>query len=262
MKKLFFQGITLLSLFFICWLSLAQIQWTNIFKLEKSGKELEEKLGEKLWEVYSQEGREVLNDTIVQSLDSIIHTICQANKIDEESIKLHVLEKDEINAYALPDGHLVVNTGLIKAVDRQEELTGVIGHEIAHIELNHVMKKLAKEVGISMLISVSTGNNNGLSEIAKSLSSSAFDRSQEQAADIKAAEYLSKANVSPEHLANFLYKMSLDTPEFLTYLTWINTHPDSQERAEKILNFQEKNLIVNEPILSEKSWEEIKNIVK
>ncbi|WP_186757255.1 M48 family metallopeptidase [Echinicola salinicaeni] len=262
MKKVFLQSFLLLALFLFCWFSLAQINWTSIFEVEKSGQELEEKLGEQLWEIYSREGREVFNDDIIQSLDTIIHTICHANKIDQESIKLHVLEKDEINAFAMPNGHLVIYTGLIKASENPEELAGVISHEIAHIELNHVMKKLAKEMGISMLISITTGNGGAIAEVAKLLSSSAFDRDQEKAADLQASDYLVNAKIDPKHFADFLYRLSLDDPEIMRYITWISTHPNSNDRAQNIIEYQEGNLVISEPILDNATWKEIKTLVQ
>jgi predicted Zn-dependent protease len=76
-----------------------------------------------------------------------------------------VLNNDEINAFALPNGHLIVYSGLILNSDNQEELIGFICHEIAHIALNHIMKRLVKEIGTSVLISMTTGN--GGSEIIK-----------------------------------------------------------------------------------------------
>ncbi|MCX8473257.1 MAG: M48 family metalloprotease, partial [Sediminibacterium sp.] len=88
------------------------------------------------------------NTHVVNSIDSIVTHICKSNKIDRETIIVHVLNKDEINAFALPNGHLIIYSGLIHNSDNQEELTGVISHEIAHIELNHVMKKLVKEIGL------------------------------------------------------------------------------------------------------------------
>lgn len=263
MKNLAIQGTALLSLFFIFWLALAQVNWMELFEVKKSSEKLEEKLGNMLWELYSNQAEELSNDTLTSSLDTLVSSICQANDIEAANIKLHVLDKDEINAFAMPDRHLVIYTGLIRDSKNQEELTGVICHELAHIELNHVMKKLAKELGISMLISVTTGNSgNGLAEIAKHVSSSAFDRNLEKEADLKAVDYLTAANIHPEHLANFLYRMSLNDSDYSNYLSWISTHPDSQERAEYILESIPDRDLKNTPILHESSWNNIKNSLK
>ena len=78
---------------------------------------------------------------------------------------------------------------------------------MAHCELNHVMKKLIKEIGLGVLISITTnGNGDMLREALKVLSSTAFDRDLEREADIKAVEYLNNTGVSAEPFANFLYR--------------------------------------------------------
>ncbi|AWW30709.1 peptidase M48 [Echinicola strongylocentroti] len=262
-NNIFLQGIVVVGSFLMGWFLLAQVDWLELFKWEESTDKLEERLGEELWELYSRESDEVTNDTLRTAMDSIISVICDANAIDVDNIKLRILKKDEVNAFAMPDGYLVLYTGLIKNVDKQEELTGVICHEIAHIQQNHVMKKLAKEVGISVLVSLTTGSSGtGIAEVAKLLSSTAFDRDQEREADMKAAEYMKNAQVSPEHLANFLYKMSLDDHEAVTYFTWISSHPDSKERSTAIVDNFRDDEIQNEPILSETSWEDVVTIVR
>ena len=171
-----------------------------------------------------------------------------------------MLNKDEINAFALPSGHLIVYSGLIINSDNQEELIGVICHEIAHIELNHVMKKLVKEIGLSVLISITTGNGGSeiIKETAKILSSTAFDRSLEKEADIKAVDYLVNAKVNPEPFANFLYKLSNKEHDATEYLTWISTHPDLKERAKYIIEYSKNKLTDYEPILSIETWEKLK----
>ncbi|AGA77306.1 M48 family metallopeptidase [Echinicola vietnamensis] len=263
-KKVYLQGFAVLGSFLLGWFMLAQVDWLSLFNWESSSDQLEEKLGEELWKVYSREADEVTNDTLVLAMDSILTAVYEANQLDVENIKLRILDKDEVNAFAMPDGYLVLYTGLIRNVDKQEELTGVICHEIAHIEENHVMKKLAKEVGISMLVSLTTGSSGaGVAEVAKLLSSSAFDRDQERAADLKAAEYMENAQIDPEHLANFLFKMSLDDHEALSYLTWISTHPDSEARATTIVDNYQKNESerVNKPVLSDKTWQQIQQLL-
>lgn len=264
MKKVIIQGLVLVVLFFATWFLLSQVDWVTAFDIEKATKKTEEKLGDVFWESFSK--REIENKTplVVNSIDSIVTKICAPNDIRRESLKVHVLEKDEVNAFALPNGHLVIYSGLILAADNPEELSGVICHEIAHIELNHVMKKLVKEVGLSVIISMTTGNTSGevIKETAKMLSSTAFDRSLEQDADLKAVDYLSKARIDPESLANFLYKLSEEEHEVMKYLSWISTHPDSKERAEYIVAHAKGKIVKNKPVLSLETWETLQEKLK
>lgn len=259
MKNPIIQGIITILLFFGSWYALTQIDWIKIFKVQQLTDKTEQKLGELFWEVFKKSEKEIKNTHVVNSIDSIVTQICKENKIDKRKLKIHILEKGDINAFALPNGHLIIYIGLILNSDNQEELTGVICHEIGHIELNHVMKKLLTEIGLSVLISMTTGNSGTevIKETAKMLSSSAFGRSIEKEADIKAVDYMINANVNPAPFANFLYKLSDGEHEAKKYLTWISTHPDSKDRAEYIIEYSKGKKTDHKPILSQQTWDKL-----
>lgn len=260
MKKPIIEGIITILLFFGTCYALTQIDWMKVFKVQEVTDKTEQNLGELFWEVFKKSEKEIKNVHVVNSVDSIVTQICKSNKIDKDKLKIHVLSKDEINAFALPNGHLIVYSGLILNSDNQEELTGVICHEIAHIELDHIMKKLVNEIGLSVLISITTGNRDAvvIRETAKMLSSSAFDRSLEKEADLKAVDYLINANVNPEPFADFLYKLSGNENEATKHLTWISTHPDSKERAEFIIVYSKNKGTEYKHILSNETWNKLK----
>lgn len=264
MKKLFFEGLTIVFFFLGTWFIMTQIDWVKVFMVEEVTDKTEQELGSLFLEVFKQSETENRNPEVKALLDKMVSEICKANQIDKEKIKVHVFDKDEINAFALPDGHLVVYSDLILNSDNQEELAGVICHEIAHIQLNHVMKKLVKEIGLSVLISISTGGTGAeiTQQAAKTLSSSAFDRSLEKDADLAAVDYLVNAKVNPKPFADFLYKLSYNEDGIPSYLTWLETHPDSKERATYILEFSEGKSSDFKPILSSQDWEKLKELLK
>lgn len=260
MKNIFIQGLIIVMLFFSTWFVLTQVDWMTILKIENRTNKTEEKLGEFFLENFKKSEKENTNLFVAKAIDSIVSKICTENEIDKKIIKVHIFDKDEVNAFALPNGHLLIYSGLILASDNQEELSGVICHEIAHIQLNHLMKKLIKEVGLSVLISMSTGNGGPevIGETLRLLSSSAFDRTLEEAADIKAVAYLVKAKINPEPFANFLYKLSENETEAMKYISWTSTHPDSKERAEYVIEYGKNKAATYEPVLSTSTWEQLK----
>ena len=264
MKKIITQGTITILLFLVACFALSQIDWISVFKVQQITDKTEQKLGDLFWEVFKKSEKEIKNIKVVNSVDSIVTHICKANQIDRNKFKIHILNKDEINAFALPNGYLIIYSGLILNSESQEELTGVICHEIAHIELNHVMKKLVKEIGLSVIISMTTGNSGAevSKEAAKIISSSAFDRSIEKEADIKAVDYLTIAKVNSEQFANFLYKLSDKENEATKYLTWISSHPDSKERAEYIIEYSKGKLTDCKAILSSETWVKLKEELK
>lgn len=264
MKKAILQGVITLALFFSIWFGLMKIDWVSIFKVRTITDKTEEKLGDIFWKSVQQSEVENTNSYVVNSIDSLVTKICLSNDIDRQTIKVHIFENEEINAFALPNGHLVIYTGLILNSESQEELSGVICHEIAHIQLNHVMKKLVKEIGLAAIISISTGG--GSSEIAKAtvkmLSSSAFDRSLEKEADIKAVDYLVNAQINPEPFANFLYKLAINENQASAYWQWISTHPDSKERSKYIIEYISTNKVKYKSILSASTWDQLNASLK
>lgn len=169
MNKSILQGVALLILFFGLFYALSFIDFTKHFNIEKRKAVAENSIGNLIWNQIQKTETEVLKDSLLQTLDSLLIPICEVNKINRDSIKLHFVVKDEVNAFALPNNHLVVYTGLIEKCQKQEALQGVLGHEIAHIQNNHVMKKLSKEVGLSVILSATAGEKGGaiIKEILK-----------------------------------------------------------------------------------------------
>lgn len=261
MKNTLLQGLIIVALFFTSWFSLSKINWVQILRVEKATNTTEEKLGDLFWEFIKKTESEVKTKSVNVALDSIVSKICTANDIDKSTIKVHIIESNEINAFALPNRHLVINSALILDAKNEAALSGVICHEIAHIQLSHVMKKLVKEIGLAVLISMTTGKSGSgaIQEGLKLLSSSAYDRNLEKEADLKAVDYLIKADINPAPFADFLYQFSEseEIPE-LKYLTWISTHPDSKERAEYIVEYSEDKTKKSVEILNIATWNELK----
>lgn len=257
MKKIIFQGVLIIVAFLASWFCITQINWVNIFHVQKLTNETEKKLGKVFLDFVLQSENEIKNPLIIKSVDSIVSHICINNNIAKDRITIHVIQKDEINAFAMPDGHLILYTGLIQNSENPEELTGVLCHELAHIQLNHVMKKLLSEMGLSVLITLSSGNGSPVivKEALKKLSSITYERGLEKEADLKAVDYMIEANVNPSPFANFLYRQSLNDHESSKYFQWISSHPDSKERSVYILEYSKKKNLKPIPILNKYSWD-------
>lgn len=264
MKKAAIQIVAFLAVFYASWFALSQVDWMTLFRVNKITKTTEQKLGDLFWDMYHKSEKEITTREITDPLDSLLSKICTSNDIDKSKISLHVVKNDEINAFALPNRHLVIYTGLIKASENEAEISGVICHELAHMELDHVMKKLVKEVGLSMLISISTGNSGSetIKQTIKMLSSSAYDRNLEKEADIKAVDYLLKSQLSPESFANFMFRLASESSKLESNLSWISTHPESKERAEYIIEYMKGKPAKFNPLLSVTTWDKLQQALK
>ncbi|MCV9927664.1 M48 family metallopeptidase [Flavobacterium sp. LS1R49] len=260
--KTLFRGLAIVGAFFCIWFLLAQIDYITFFKIDKAKSATEKSVGDMIWDQIKNTEDIIVNDSITNTLDKLLKPLCKENGIVRDSLKVHIIKKDEVNAFALPDGHLVVYSGLIEALKNEQALIGVLGHEIAHIENDHVMKKLSKEIGFSVLMSITTGNNNGsvIREVMHTLSSTAYDRSLEKEADITSVKYMLKAKVDPKPFADFLYDMSFDK-KIESALSWVSSHPESEARAKYVLEYIKGKKLQNKTILSQKEWEDFKEEV-
>ena len=235
MKKLFFLLLFIVIAFGGCYYVYSKINWSGLFGVKKITENVDEQLGDVFWKSYSAEMVEVKNSKIVDPIQQMVREICSDNNIIPSSINVHVVENKEINAFAMPGRHLVVHTGLIDFADHEDEIAGVIAHEIAHIESGHVVKKLGKEIGLSILMNLTLGDIGGevVRNALSTITSTAYDRSLEKEADLKAVDYMVAAKMNPTYLASFLEKLDKQsqTPEVLQ---WVSTHPDSKVRVSYI----------------------------
>src|SRR5690606_24136018 len=108
---------------------------------------------------------------------------------------------ESVNAFALPGGNIVILSGLLEFSENPEEVAAVLAHEMAHVEKRHVVDRLLKEFGMQVVFGVLTGGDLVvLSEISRTVTSTFFDRRQEEEADEFALELLHRCNISPRAL--------------------------------------------------------------
>jgi len=264
MNKVLIQLLAIIVLFFGTWFVLSQVNWIKVLNVKQHTKRTEEKLGDLFWEMIKKTEKETSSRFAINAVKQIRNRICESNNIDSNKIKIHIIVKDDINAFALPNNHLVIFTGLIEACENEAELSGIIGHEIAHMEKNHLMKRLINEAGLSVLISMTTGNGNPelIKSMVKLLSTSAYDRNLETEADLTAVEYMINAGIDPEPMANFLFRLSTETNNLPSQFYWISTHPESEERAKAILETLKDRIISKKAVLSKDDWEQLKSKAK
>lgn len=154
---------------------------------------------------------------------------------DEFAWEVYIIRDDNVlNAFCTPGGYIYIYTGLIKFLDAEHELAGVLGHEMAHADRRHSTDQLTKIYGLQLMLDILLGNNqNDLTNIAASLVTLSFSRSNETEADTYSVRYLCPTNYKADGAGAFFQKLidmgqSGGTPVFLS------THPDPGNRVENI----------------------------
>jgi predicted Zn-dependent protease len=178
--------------------------------------------------------------------------------------QFYVINEDIYNAFATPAGHIFVYTGLLNAMQEEEELAGIMGHEVAHVYCRHISQKIerSKKIRMATLAGAAAGVLLGLggaaeagnavrmgSAAAGQSAELAYSRENEMQADQFGVEFLAKANYRAEGLLKILKKIRSKTwfgsDQIPTYLM---THPAVEDRIAFIRSWIETYNADHKPI--------------
>jgi len=222
--------------------------------------EWEKKIGSFAFENY-QTGKELIKNVKVNSaMDLIIKRIDEFDN-SQMSYEVIVIDAEMINAFAFPGGFVVVTSGLISNSENPEEIAAVLAHELTHVLQRHGMRKLVRQAGLGILISIVFGDVSALSqlmELSSHLDSLSFDRSQERQADEGGLKIMQAAGISPGHLASFFKKIKEldsatgDIPEIF------RTHPLTDDRINRVAAADEPKQVFEFDL----DWEKVKKGVE
>ena len=158
-------------------------------------------------------------------------------------LKFTVIESSLVNAFALPDGNIVVYTGLLNELKSANELVGLIGHEASHVNRRHSMKMLCRNLSGYLFISAVFNDVNGITAVIgdniHSLQSMSYSRTFEKEADIDALAILNRNKIDPNGMLQLFERLEdnsiVQIPEFLS------SHPITSERSNYIKELIKKN---------------------
>jgi predicted Zn-dependent protease len=150
-----------------------------------------------------------------------------------------VVADPSINAFALPGGPMFINTGLLRAVDNEAQLAGVMGHEMSHVILRHGTNQASKSRLIELpavLGSQMAGNSmmGRLAALGIGLGANSvllkFSRSAESQADLMGSHLMAEAGYNPMEMARFFEKLNAQGSHGLQFLS-DHPNPDNREKA-------------------------------
>lgn len=148
-----------------------------------------------------------------------------------KKLKFTVVNSSIVNAFALPDGNIVVYTGILDSMKNYNELVGLIGHEVSHVNNRHSMKMMCRNLSGYLFVSAILGDVNGMMAIigdnVNNLQSLSFSREFEHQADADGFKILTQNHVNPQGMSNLFKRLDDNmsmVPEFLS------SHPMTKER--------------------------------
>lgn len=164
--------------------------------------------------------------------------------------KVFVINSPMTNAFVMPGNLIVIHDDLLETSPSPEAIAGIISHELAHIEGEHIkigyIKHYLIETFSTFVLSGSVANG-----ILKQITQGLFTQEEERRADVVAALNLKDQHISPKGMVAFFEQLQKKDPGYLKYLSF--THPDYPDRIKVFSEVYDSY-----PVLSEKSWNTLK----
>jgi len=201
-----------------------------------------------------------IKDPIIEGyVDEIGQRILKEVPTQPFRYHFYVVKEDVYNAFATPAGHIFINSGLLEAVNSEEEIAGIIGHEIAHVVCRHISQNIdrAPKINLATLAGVAAGiflgaagaGDVGTAVVLGSMAAGqsamlAYSREDELQADQMGLTYLYNAGYGGEGLLTSLKTIRSEqwfgTEQVPNYLM---THPASEDRMANIDVWLESNQV-------------------
>jgi beta-barrel assembly-enhancing protease len=191
-------------------------------------------------------GNEFIEDTAIRDqLREITDPVFQGIPETKYDFRVYLARNPEINAFALPGGIIVLNSGLILSATGPEQVAGVLAHEAAHVTLRHGLRQVIGTVGLFALVQALFGDATGLMAVlidnSALLLTRKYSRDYEREADETGWKYLTAAGIDPRGMISFFERLLEETRTGETLpaglgdaLNFLSTHPATPERIDRL----------------------------
>lgn len=166
--------------------------------------------------------------------DSIlIHN--ELNYEREFAWRIRIIKDDSVlNAFCTPGGYIYVYTALIRYLESEDQLAGVMGHEMAHADKRHSTDALTRQYGLSVLFDIVFGKDKGqLVRVASQIKELQYSRKHETEADMASVQWLYPTAYDARGAAGFFQKL-IDQGQANRIPEWLSTHPSPDNRVQAI----------------------------
>jgi Zn-dependent protease with chaperone function len=264
-KKLIFKKLAAVSAILVL---LAGFLLSPAFAASDTSNE-EVQLGKEAAEQLAKEVKFITDPSLVGRLEAVGKEIARvANEkeipasfgkstVTKFDYTFKIIDDETINAFALPGGFIYVNKGLIDFVHSDDELAGVVAHEVAHVAHHHYMqllkaqqKELLKTAAAIIIVSATGGRSKDvnmvaqMAELIRIAKMSAYGQDAEFDADRTAVAYLAETKYNPVGMLTFMERLArVESMKPKIELGIFATHPLTHLRVREIVAELDKRKI-------------------
>lgn len=170
---------------------------------------------------------------------------------------VRIIHDDEtLNAFCAPGGYIYVYSGIIKYLEAEDHLAGVLGHEIAHAELRHSSLRLQREYGreqlLNLILLTQPMGNATMAAILNELNTLSYSRDQEAMSDRKSVRYLTGSRYACDGVGGFFERLQREG-DGVNIPPMLSDHPDDVSRIRDIAAEAER-MACETTLASGESW--------
>lgn len=154
------------------------------------------------------------------------------------TLKVSVIRSPEINAFAVPGGHIYIYTGLLDRMQDYRQLAALLGHELAHVQGRHSLKSMMRQAASGLVIATVFGDVSGLSpwlvSRADDFRQLDYSRSLESEADAEGVQLMQREHIDVQGMLSLLELLNKEAGEVPGLMKYLSTHPDTQQRIDDV----------------------------
>lgn len=177
---------------------------------------------------------------LAEYVRNIGHALAERSQRPNIEYTFRVLDSPVVNAFALP-GYVYMTRGILAHFNSEDQLAGVLGHEIGHIVGRHSAEQMSRQqlaglgLGLGAIFSETIAQYAELASMGLQLMLLKYSRSQESESDMLGVEYSTKLGYDADEMAAFfgtLKRMGERSGQALP--TFLSTHPDPGAREQRV----------------------------
>jgi beta-barrel assembly-enhancing protease len=206
-------------------------------------KDQDVQLGKESAEQVRKQMKVIQDPVLTEYVNRVGKRLVSAREAQESGFPFtfEVVADPSINAFALPGGPMFINTGLLRAVDNEAQLAGVMGHEMSHVILRHGTNQASKskliELPAMLGSQVAGGSMIGqLTQLGIGLGANSvllkFSRSAESQADLMGSHLMAESGYNPIEMARFFSKLNEQGGQ--RSIQFLSDHPNPENRQKAI----------------------------
>ncbi len=226
----------------------------------------EERLGAAVAEHLAPPVKRCTDPARAQVIDGIVAALIAPPPKPPYTFRVVVVDEPTVNAFAAPGGYIVLFRGLLEQTRSPEELAGVLAHEIQHVLHRHATRTLLQHASAGLLVSALTGDATGALayavESARTLGTLHYSRQAEEEADAEGIRMLLAAGINPAGMIAFLESLRKDEGTTRAVVTYLSTHPSTEDRIEKLKALAGQSPRASVKLLPDYDWRNIKKICR